>query len=49
MQLFDRLLVVAEIFLATNEDDRKALAEVKNLRDPLQVQHVSIEIILMDP
>ncbi len=35
MQFFDGLLVVAEIFLAADEDDGKALAEVKNLGDPL--------------
>lgn len=35
MQLLDSLRVVTEIHLAANQDDRKALAEVKNLGDPL--------------
>lgn len=34
-QLLNRLLVVSEILLAANKDDGEALAEVKNLRDPL--------------
>lgn len=36
MQLLNRLLVEAQILLAANEDDRKALAEVKDLGDPLE-------------
>jgi hypothetical protein len=35
VQLIDSLLVVTEIDLASNQNDRKALAEVKNFRDPL--------------
>lgn len=35
MQLLDGLRVVTEILLAANKDDGKALAEVKNLGDPL--------------
>ena len=37
-QLLLRLGVVSQIVLATNEDDGKTLAEVKNLRDPLQIR-----------
>lgn len=36
VQLINRLLVVTEINLASNQNDRKALAEVKNLGDPLK-------------
>jgi hypothetical protein len=42
-QLLDGLLVVAEILLAADKDDRQALAEVQDLRDPLSChscQHV---------
>lgn len=35
VELFDGLLIVTQILLAANKDDRKALAEVKDLRDPL--------------
>lgn len=35
VQLLNGLGVVAEILLASNQDDGKALAEVKNLGDPL--------------
>jgi hypothetical protein len=35
VQLIDGLLVVTEIDLASNQNDREALAEMKNLRDPL--------------
>jgi hypothetical protein len=35
VQLLDRLGVVAKILLASDEDDRETLAEVKNFRDPL--------------
>ena len=38
MQFLDRLLVVAEIFLATDENDGKALAEMEDFRDPLWVK-----------
>lgn len=34
-ELLNGLVVVSQILLATNQDDGKALAEVKNLRDPL--------------
>lgn len=37
MQLLNRLLVVAKILLAANEDDGQALAEVQDLGDPLSV------------
>lgn len=36
MELLNRLLVVAQILLAADEDDGQALAEVQDLRDPLQ-------------
>lgn len=35
MKLLNRARVVAEILLASNKDDGVALAEVKNLGDPL--------------
>lgn len=35
MQLLDCLGVVAKILFASNKDDGKTLAEVKNFRDPL--------------
>lgn len=35
MQLLDRLLVESKILLATDEDDGKALAKVKDFGDPL--------------
>jgi len=35
VQLFNGLLVVAEIFLAADKDYGETLTEVKNLRDPL--------------
>ena len=34
-ELLDGLLVVSQILLAANKDDRETLAEVQNLRDPL--------------
>jgi hypothetical protein len=34
-ELLDGLLVVSQILLAADEDDRETLAEVQNLRDPL--------------
>jgi hypothetical protein len=34
-ELLDDLLVVSQILLAANKDDRETLAEVQNLRDPL--------------
>jgi len=36
MQLFDRFLVIAQVFLTSNQDDRVALAEMEDLRDPLR-------------
>lgn len=35
MQLFNSLLVVSQILLATDEDDGQAGAEVQDLGDPL--------------
>lgn len=35
MQLFDGLVIETQILLTANEDDGKALAEMKNLGDPL--------------
>lgn len=35
VELLNGLLVVAEILLASDEDDWETLAEVKDLRDPL--------------
>lgn len=35
VQLLDCLGVVAKILFASNKDDGKTLAEVKNFRDPL--------------
>lgn len=37
MQLLNRLLVVAKILLAANEDDGQARTEVQDLGDPLFV------------
>jgi hypothetical protein len=34
-EFLDDLLVVSQILLAANKDDRETLAEVQNLRDPL--------------
>lgn len=36
MQLFDGLVIETQVLLTTDENDRKALAEVKDLGDPLQ-------------
>lgn len=36
-ELLNSLVVVAQVLLATNENDRKTLAEVKDLGNPLQV------------
>ena len=41
VELLLRLRVVTEIFLAANEDDRKARAEMKDLGDPLRDTIVS--------
>jgi len=35
VQLFNRLLVVSKILLASNEDNGEALAEVQDFGDPL--------------
>jgi len=35
VKLFDGLLIVTKILLASNEDDGETLAEMKDLRDPL--------------
>jgi hypothetical protein len=35
VELFNGLLVITEILLASNKNDRKSLAEMKNFRDPL--------------
>ena len=35
VELFNGLLVITQILLATNEDDRKTAAEMKNFGDPL--------------
>lgn len=35
VQLLDRLLVVSEILLTSNKDDRKVVAEMENFGDPL--------------
>ena len=40
-KLLNGLVVVAQILLATDEDDGKTLAEVHDLRNPLQARHVS--------
>jgi hypothetical protein len=37
VKLLDCLLVVAEIFLATNENNGKSLAKVEDFGDPLEV------------
>ena len=37
VELFDGLCVVTKIFLATNENNWKALAEVENFGDPLKI------------
>lgn len=34
-ELLDGLLVISKILLATDEDNRKALAEMENFRNPL--------------
>lgn len=36
VELLDGLLVVAKILLASNENDWETLAEVKDLRNPLE-------------
>jgi hypothetical protein len=39
VQLLDGLLVVSEILLAADENDGKALAEVQDLRNPLETKN----------
>ena len=41
MELFNGLLIVTQILLATNEDDGETAAEMKNFGDPLCLRHVS--------
>jgi hypothetical protein len=36
VKLLNRLLVVSQIFLTANKDDRKPAAEMQNFRDPLK-------------
>lgn len=45
-ELLDGLVVVAQILLAADEDDGKALTEVKDLRNPLHIIRVSDELIM---
>ena len=45
MQLFNGLGVMAEILLATNKDNGKALAEMQNFRNPLNSKSVSVIIV----
>jgi hypothetical protein len=43
VELFNRLLVVTQILLATDEDDGETAAEMKNFGDPLDlIEHVSV-------
>lgn len=37
MELFDGLLIITKILLATDENDRKSLAEVEHFGNPLEV------------
>ena len=41
VELFNGLLIVTQILLATNEDDGETAAEMKNFGDPLCLRHVS--------
>jgi hypothetical protein len=41
VKLFNRLLVVTQILLTSDEDDWKTAAEVKDFGYPLLVEHVS--------
>lgn len=43
-KFLDRLLIISQILLATDQNDRQALAEMKDLRDPLQSSLISILI-----
>lgn len=42
-ELLDGLLIVSQILLAADKDDRKTLAEMQDLGDPLQ-EHVSARL-----
>lgn len=44
-ELLNDLLVVSQILLAADEDDGETLAEVQNLRDPLQLRYVSAKAL----
>jgi len=44
MQFLNGLRIVPEVLLASNEDNRKALAEMENFRDPLVCHHASANI-----
>jgi len=37
VKLLDSLRIIAKIFLATDENNRKTLAEVEDFRNPLEV------------
>lgn len=37
VKLFDSLLIIAKIFLATDKNNGKSLAEMENFRDPLEI------------
>lgn len=41
-ELLNGLVVVTQILLATDEDDRKALAEMQDLRNPLEQASASV-------
>ena len=43
MQLFDGLLVVTKVFLATDKDNGKTLAEVQDFGDPLRRDHALVD------
>jgi hypothetical protein len=45
VKLFNGLLVVTQILLATDEDDRETAAEMKNLGDPLQLSTCQLVLI----
>lgn len=41
VEFLDSLLIIAKIFLATDENNGKSLAEVEDFRYPLEGGHVS--------
>lgn len=41
-KLFNGLGVIAQILFAANKNDRETLAEMKNLGNPLQIEHVLV-------